>query len=343
MPNPFWNPGERRIRAFWRLILQVVLMFILETVAGIVLSTIAPQVVQALLDPTHLTQNPLLAISSTLVTFISILLSIWLAGRWFDHRPFKEFGLHLNSQWWGDLVFGLVLGAVLITFIFVVELVFGWVTIKGTFQSNSPGQSFGSTAIYGVFFFLAIGIQEELMSRGYMLRNLAEGLNLPWITPKAALFLGYLISSVAFGVQHVLNPNSTTISTINIMIAGLFLGLGFILTGELALPIGLHITWNYFEGYIFGFPVSGLTSAGNFLAIQQKGPNQWTGGAFGPEAGLIGLAAMLVGAGLILAWVHWRRGQISIQTKLAEYTSTREVPSSQEDQAVPVLNGTRRW
>ena len=336
MPNPFWNSVERRIRAFWRLILQILLLLILETAAGIVLSTIAPQSIQALLDPTHLTDNPLLAISSTLATFIAILLSIWLAARWLDHRPFKEFGLHLNSQWWSDLGFGLLLGAVLMAFIFAVELAFGWVTISGTFQSTSPGQSFGSTAIYGVFFFLAIGIQEELMSRGYMLRNLSEGLNLPWITPKAALFLGYLISSVAFGVQHTLNPNSTLISTINIMIAGLFLGLGLILTGELALPIGLHITWNYFEGYVFGFPVSGLSSAGNFLTIQQNGPTQWTGGAFGPEAGLIGLAAMLVGAGLILAWVYWRRSKISLQTELTEYTARKVVPSSQEDQAVPV-------
>lgn len=336
MLNPFWNSGERRIRALWRLILQVVLMFILQTIAGGVLLVISPQAIQALADPTHLPQGPLPAILSTLATFIAIILSVWFAGRWLDHRSFREFGLHLNSQWWSDLLFGLVLGAALMTFIFLVELAFGWVKISGTFQSSSPAQSFISVAIYGLFFFLVVGIQEELMFRGYILRNLAEGLNLPWLTPQSALILGYLISAMVFGVLHIANPNATVISTINIIIAGLLMGLGLILTGELALPIGLHVTWNYFEGYVFGFPVSGLSSAGNFIGIQQGGPTQWTGGAFGPEAGLISLGAMLVGAGLILAWVRWRRGTIELQTNLAEYTSKRDVPIKKEDQTLPV-------
>lgn len=336
MLNPFWNSGERRIRALWRLILQIVLMFILQTIAGGVLLVISPQAIQALADPTHLPQGPLPAILSTLATFIAIILSVWFAGRWLDHRSFREFGLHLNSQWWSDLLFGLVLGAALMTFIFLVELAFGWVKISGTFQSSSPAQSFISVAIYGLFFFLVVGIQEELMFRGYILRNLAEGLNLPWLTPQSALILGYLISAMVFGVLHIANPNATVISTINIIIAGLLMGLGLILTGELALPIGLHVTWNYFEGYVFGFPVSGLSSAGNFIGIQQGGPTQWTGGAFGPEAGLISLGAMLVGAGLILAWVRWRRGTIELQTNLAEYTSKRDVPIKEEDQTLPV-------
>ncbi len=340
MSNPFWNADERRIRALWRLVLQVALMFVLETIAGIVLITISPQAIQALSDPTRLTQNPLLAIFSTLATFSAIIISVWLAAKWFDHRPIQEFGLYLNAEWWSDLVFGLILGAVLMVFIFLVELAFGWVTITGSFQSASANQSFGSTAIYGIFLFLVVGIQEELQSRGYMLRNLAEGLNLPWLSPKVALLSGYLISSIAFGVQHILNPNSTVTSTINIMIAGLFLGLGLILTGKLALPIGLHITWNYFEGYVFGFPVSGLSSAGNFLVIQQSGPVLWTGGNFGPEAGLIGLITMLIGAALILGWARWRQGAIALDTSLAKYASKREETSSQNDQAIGLSNNT---
>jgi len=336
MSNPFWNSEERRPRALLRLILQVVLMLILQTVAGVIIIAISPQAIQTLADPNQLTQGSLPAILSTLATFLAIVLSIWFAGKWLDHRSFKEFGLHLNSKWWADLFFGLALGAALMAFIFLVELAFGWVKINGTFQSTSPGQSFGMTAIYGIFFFLVVGIQEELMYRGYMLRNLAEGLNLPWLTPQSALILGYLISAIAFGGLHILNPDATMVSTINIMIAGLFLGLGFLLTGELALSIGLHITWNYFEGYVFGFPVSGITSAGNFLAIQQNGPNLWTGGSFGPEAGLISLVAMLIGAGLILAWVRWQRGPIALQTNLAKYTSKRKVLIKEEDQTIPV-------
>jgi hypothetical protein len=57
---------------------------------------------------------------------------------------------------------------------------------------------------------------------------------------------------------------------------------------------------------VFGFPVSGTTS---FTLIRQieTGPDVMTGGAFGPEAGLTGLAASLIGMALIIAWGRWRK------------------------------------
>jgi CRISPR/Cas system-associated protein Csm6 len=71
------------------------------------------------------------------------------------------------------------------------------------------------------------------------------------------------------------------------------------------LSIGLHIGWNFFEGTVFGFQVSGSTFFR--LIIQSvKGPELITGGDFGPEAGLIVLPAMLLGAGLIYAYTHNR-------------------------------------
>ena len=118
---------------------------------------------------------------------------------------------------------------------------------------------------------------------------------------------------------HAANPNASLVSTLNIAGAGLFLGLPFVLSGELAISIGLHMTWNFFQGNVYGFPVSGSDAGPTFIAIQQAGPQWATGGAFGPEAGVIGLVAIALGCLLTLAWLRWRTGKLRWRTELAEY------------------------
>jgi uncharacterized protein len=160
-----------------------------------------------------------------------------------------------------------------------------------------------------------------MLSRGYHMRNMAEGLNFRAIGPRAALLLAYLISSSIFGLLHLGNDNASWVSTVPTSLSpGCSWAWGFLLTGELAIPIGLHITWNFFQGNVFGFPVSGMQAAASFIAVQQGGPDAWTGGAFGPEAGLIGLMAMALGMLLTVLWVRMRYGSARIQDRLAIYT-----------------------
>jgi hypothetical protein len=97
---------------------------------------------------------------------------------------------------------------------------------------------------------------------------------------------------------HLFNPNATWISAAGIFFAGLYLAYGYVRTRQLWLSIGLHIGWNFFEGVVFGFPVSGLAIY-PLIRIEVHGPEIWTGGAFGPEAGLIVLPSLILGALLI--------------------------------------------
>jgi hypothetical protein len=115
--------------------------------------------------------------------------------------------------------------------------------------------------------------------------------------------------------------------------------MGYLLTGELAIPIALHITWNFFQGNVFGFPVSGTAvRAATFISIEQGGPDLWTGGAFGPEAGLLGLGAMIVGIFVIILWVRWRYGQVSLDLSLAQ----APVRSPAEGPALSMAEGPER-
>lgn len=324
--NIFINHSENRLRAFWRLIIQGGIFLGIIIIGSIPIGILAGVLLAALggnfRDPQAIlaaTGHPLLHAGSALLSLLAIFISYWVAARWLDRRPFRDFGFHLTRRWWADFGFGLLLGAVLMAIIFAVELATGWITITGFWHSFREDASFLASILAYVVVYFCVGIYEEMFSRGYQLRNLAEGLNFKVIGPRGALLIAYLFSSSIFGLLHLGNPNATAVSTLNLVVAGLFLGLGYVLTGELAVPIGLHMTWNFFQGNVFGFPVSGTSTAASLIAIQQRGPDLWTGGAFGPEAGLIGLAAILLGSLLIILWVRWRYGQARLHDSLAIY------------------------
>jgi membrane protease YdiL (CAAX protease family) len=252
------------------------------------------------------------------------ILTVWPAGRFLDRRPFSEFGFRLGARWWLDLLFGMVLGALLMTVVFLVELGLGWVEVTGAFETHG-GAPFVISMLFPVATFVCVGLSEEMVSRGYQLKNAAEGLNYPALGPRGAILLAWISSSVFFGVLHADNPNATPVSTLNIVLAGLMLGFGYVLSGELAIPIGLHVTWNFFQGTVYGFPVSGFGAFGpTLLATEQKGPDLWTGGLFGPEGGLLIPAVMLLGMSLIALWTRLRTGKISLHTPVAEGPDHRE-------------------
>ena len=322
----FFGEDRGRIRALWRLIYQYLVYRLAVPLFASVLAT-AYLLILARRDATSPggAEVPVLSDPLTLVliggvaALMATLLSVWLAGRFLDRRPFTDFGFHLSGGWFLDLLFGLVLGALLMTAVFLVELGLGWVSVIGTVEDAGTGIPPALAILIPGWAFFCFGVSEELLFRGYQIRNAAEGLNYPALGPRSAVLLAWLLSSIFFGWEHADNPNATFLAAFNITIAGLMLGLGYVLTGELAIPIGLHITWNFFQANVYGFPVSGLKPVGaTFLETEQAGPETWTGGPFGPEAGVIGLSAVILGSLLITLWVRLRSGKVAVHTPLAE-------------------------
>jgi uncharacterized protein len=332
MISLFWNREEGRLRALWRLLGQLLILLLFTLALQLVTTFFAMGYLlyreslppAELADPltlqNYIVQSPLLMMVSTVITLIAFMLSIWIAGRILDRRPFSDFGMRLNRDWWIDFAFGLFLGALLVSLVFGIQLSTGWITVSDTLVAHSSALVFPLAVLAYLVTFIAVGIQEELLFRGYQLQNLAEGLSGKLISPGLAILLATFLSSAVFGVVHMTNPNASLVSTVNIIAAGVFLlAVGYILTGELAIPIGVHITWNFFMGNIYGFPVSGIDFSGvTLIAIQQSGPELWTGGAFGPEAGLLGLLAMLLGGLLTALWVRGRYGSLGLKLRLAQ-------------------------
>ena len=321
----FLEEGSGRPRALWRLLFQywvyraaVPLFATLLAVAWLLVHPGREMSSLGELDRSFLSGSPALLLIGSVAALMGTLLSVWLAGRFLDRRAFADFGFHPGGGWWLDLFFGMALGALLMTVIFLVELGMGWVTVTAAFRSLVPGTPFAIAMLLPTTAFVCVGFYEELLARGYQLRNAAEGLNLPGVGPRNAVLLAWVLSSAFFGYLHAGNPNATISTTFNVALAGLMLGFGYVLTGELAIPIGLHITWNFFQGSVFGFPVSGLKPVGaTFLSTDQGGPALWTGAAFGPEGGLLGPAAMILGVLLIALWVRLRSGKVAVHAAIA--------------------------
>ncbi len=294
LANIFLSPNERRLRAGWRLIVHglifVVCAFVFGGTTGMVLF---------LTGNGDLIENQLV---NQAIFLVSITLSIYVSRRFVDRRSFSSFGLGLNPRAWRDLWVGFLIPAVVMGAIFLVEWAFGWLEFRGFAWEFGPTSTILTTVPIMLGVFILVGWNEELLSRGYWLQNMADGVNLPF---------GVVLSSVLFGLLHMGNPNATWIAVVGVMLAGVFLAYGYVRTKELWLSIGLHIGWNFFENTVFGFPVSGLDTLG-LLFHTATGPELITGGAFGPEAGLIVIPGMLLGAGLIYAYTRNRNGSSTL-------------------------------
>jgi uncharacterized protein len=320
----FLDRSTGRLRALWRLGIQywaywvlVQLIFSLVVVAWLVVDS-GGRMASGGLDTLVVPDSPAVPLVSGIVGLLAALLTVWLAGRFLDRRSFSEFGFRLGAGWWLDLVVGMVLGALLMTAVFLIELGLGWVEVTGSFETQG-GAPFVISLLFPAAAFVCVGVSEETVFRGYQLKNAAEGLNYHSLGPRGAILLAWVLSSVFFAVLHAANPNATPISTLNIVLAGLMLGFGYVLTGELAIPIGLHITWNFFQGAVYGFPVSGFGDFGpTLLVTEQGGPELWTGGSFGPEGGLLIPAVMLLGISLVALWTRLRTGKVSLHAPIAE-------------------------
>jgi membrane protease YdiL (CAAX protease family) len=304
----FWNPEEGRLRAGWRVFLFV----IASGVASTALSGPGRRFLGRLLPVVYAN------VVEVVVLLLLIGVLLWMAARWLDHRPIVDYGFHLSRAWWLDLGFGLALGVFLLAGVYAPELAIGWAKVTGTLLSPA-GQPFVAAILADALVVVGIAVWEQTVFRGYLIKNLAEGLNSKIIGARWATVIAILIPSVFFGVAHSNNPNATTVSTINTMIFGILFGVAYALTGELALPIGLHFAWDFAQG--FGLGRSGdAPNLGAFLVVAEGDPaaRLWTGWPYTVEGGLLGTAAFVLGLLLIAAWVRLSRGHVRLQPSLAQ-------------------------
>lgn len=283
----FISSDQPRLRAGWRLLIQTILFFLF----GIIIVAVA---VSLGFDINSL-------IFGNVLNFIATTASVYTARRWIDKMSFESLGLTLDQRTLIDVLAGIGISSVQMGLIYLLMLGLNWLTFEGFAWEFDPINVVISGVLTFLVGFIFVGWNEELLSRGYHLQTIASGTNLFW---------GVVISSAIFAVLHLANPNATWVSTVGLFLAGIFFAYAYIRTKQLWLPIGLHIGWNFAEGVVFGFPVSGLEDIYKLTRIQVTGPEIWTGGAFGPEAGLIVLPALAIGVLLIYLYTTNRHANL---------------------------------
>ena len=289
LKNIFLSPEEPRLRAGWRLAIHTLGYNLLLICVAIPFSI---PILMMGISPQNLLLNQAIAL-------FAITPSVFLARHFLDKRSLASMGLKLDIQVLVDILAGIVITFFMMGLIYLMEWWVGWLSFDGfAWQMDEISTVISNTFLYlGVF--ILVGWNEELLFRGYRLQNIADGLNPLW---------GVLLSSLWFGIAHLGNPNTEAKFFVasGILLAGIFLAYGYISTKQLWLPIGLHIGWNFFEGVGFGFPVSGLDIY-RLTRITITGPDLWTGGGFGPEAGLVLLPGLILGAVLVFVYSRFLR------------------------------------
>ena len=189
----------------------------------------------------------------------------WLCIKFIDRQTFKSMGFAING-------YANEAGMGLFTPLFLLSA--GTLFLIATGNLSITGINFQPTELLlQLGFMLVVAFTEEIFTRGYLLNNMLQSMN-KW--------LALLISALVFALFHLANPDVTWVALVNILLAGLLLGLNYVYTQNLWYSIVFHFSWNFFQGAVLGYDVSGFKLPGIF-SQSLNGSSFITGGSFGFE------------------------------------------------------------
>ena len=286
--NPVFKQGWLRVLLFGFFFFIVTLLLAIPAILAIVGTS--PQQLKDNLIPTLsglLTGNYLWLL--VVLEFAISLISVCIFRFFVDRRSFISLGWELQG-FAGEALTGLFIGPALLCLTSVLLLLSGH--LEWTDIVWDPSTLFISLGLMAL-----IAFSEELVFRGYILGNLLESFH--------NRFLALSISAFLFACFHLTNPGLHTLAFANLFLVGLLLGINYIYTKNLWFSFLFHLSWNFFQGPILGFKVSGLTLP-SLLQAEPKGDLFLTGGDFGLEGSILNTLISFASV-LILAWAFARK------------------------------------
>jgi len=221
--------------------------------------------------------------------FIGLLILVFVFRKYIDKETILSLGFSLKNRG-KDFAFGLLIAVLLIGGGSLVLVGLGFVE----FSINKI--DFGAFA-FSFLLFIIVALNEEIMIRGYILNNLLTVSN---------KYLALVISSILFTAMHGFNASLSWLGITNLFLAGILLGSAYIFTKNLWFPISLHLFWNFIQGPVLGYHVSGQEIE-SVLAVKLSGNEMLNGGGFGFEGSLVCTFMSVVVIGVILGYYERKK------------------------------------
>ena len=216
-------------------------------------------------------QQVIMSFSSLLATFLVILVFM----KFIEKEKLINLGFDTKNRL-SDFITGIVIGAVIMSSGYLLLQYLGEINYEKTIINSKE-------IVLSILLFTIVSVMEEMLLRGYVLRNLMISFN---------KYVALIVSSLIFAVMHGFNPNIDLFSMTNIFLAGILLGLSYIYTKNLWFPIALHLSWNLFQT-LFGFNVSGQDTY-SIIEFSITENSLLNGGAFGFEGSILSVIAMII-------------------------------------------------
>lgn len=191
---------------------------------------------------------------------------------------------------WGHRFFkGAILGFILITMIFLIELASGFLRIEDLLPD------FQGILIAGIILQGIVAFGEELPFRGYILPDMQK---------RFGLWKAVILSSFFFSLLHIpsivvlkTSGASIIIMVLTLTFAQMLLAFCYLYDG-LRMSIGFHFTWNLFQYHVYSM----RDGFGGILKTTSE-YRLVTGGNLGPEAGLLGLFVVILALVIVFIWM----------------------------------------
>jgi len=177
-----------------------------------------------------------------IVRLICYTISVAFVVKVFDSGEIADLGLKLNRRAFHDFLAGLTIVFIVLSMDFLLWLGAGWIVIQDVVWQHMSFAGILGNILITFIIFCFLGWSEELLSRGFHLRVISKGLNLP---------LGVILSSLYFAYMHRDNPGASFDYLLFVFVGGLMFSCAFLRTGQLWLAMGLHAGWDFFATVIF--------------------------------------------------------------------------------------------